>query len=256
MENVIVERKDGVVTFTLNRPERRNAIDVSTWKLLSRELTQVAERDADRVLVLTGSQGNFCAGGDLSESGSGEVPRDSSPVDVMRDTVNRFCLALHQLAKPCIAAVEGTAAGAGANLAWGCDLVVAGRSARFGQVFVRRGLSLDSGGSWILPRLVGLQKAKELAFFGDWLGAQEAQRLGAVSEVVEDGSALASAQARATRLVAASPSALAFIKQGLDESLEKSFEACLEAEALAVQHCAQTPEFAEQVRALFAKSRR
>jgi len=255
MEAVIVERKDGVVTFTLNRPERRNAIDVSTWQLLSRELAEVATRETDRVLVLTGSQGNFCAGGDLSE-GSGEVPRDRSPVGVMRDTVNRFCLALHQLPKPSIAAVEGSAAGAGANLAWGCDLVVAGRSSRFGQVFVRRGLSLDSGGSWLLPRLVGLQKAKQLAFFGDWLPAEEAQRLGAVSEIVDDGQALATAWAWASRLVEMSPTALAFLKQGLDESLEKSFEECLEAEALAVHHCAQTPEFAEQVRALFAKSGR
>lgn len=108
----------------------------------------------------------------------------------------------------------------------------------------------------MLPRLVGLQKAKQLAFFGDWLAAEEAQRLGAVSEVVDDGQALASAYAWAARLVEASPTALAFLKQGLDESLEKSFEECLEAEALAVHHCAQTPEFAEQVRALFAKSSR
>lgn len=255
MESVIVDRKDGVVTFTLNRPQRRNAIDVSTWQLLSRELAEVAQREADRVLILTGSQDNFCAGGDLSE-GSGEVPPGSSPVGVMRDTVNRFCLGLHQLAKPCIAAVEGTAAGAGANLAWGCDLVVAGRSARFGQVFVRRGLSLDSGGSWLLPRLVGLQKAKQLAFFGDWLDAEEACRLGAVTEVVDDGSALATAQALAARLVESSATALAFIKRGLDGSLENSFEACLEEEALGVHHCTQTPEFAAQLRALFQKGSR
>ena len=255
MEPVIVDRKDGVVIFTLNRPQRRNAIDVSTWQLLSRELGEVAQRETDRVLILTGSQGHFCAGGDLSE-GSGEVPPDSSPIGVMRDTVNRFCLGLHQLAKPCIAAVEGTAAGAGANVAWGCDLVVAGRPARFGQVFVRRGLSLDSGGSWLLPRLVGLQKAKQLAFFGDWLDAEEAYRLGAVTEVVDDGSALATAQALAARLVESSATALAFIKRGLDGSLENSFEACLEAEALAVHHCTQTPEFAAQLRALFQKDKR
>jgi len=259
--SLLIERDAGVVTLTLCRPERRNAIDIPLWHALTRALREIAERDDDRALVLTGAGGTFCAGGDLSESGGGSSGPGAGGGDLleaattaMRETVGVACLALHELPKPAIAAVEGTAAGAGANLAFGCDLVVAARDARFGEVFVRRALPVDSGGSWLLPRLVGLQRAKQLAFFGDWLDAAEAERIGLVNQRVEPGGALALAQAWAQRLAAASPDALACIKRDLNLGLSRSFDEALEAEARSLAECVTKPAFAETL-AAFRKSR-
>jgi 2-(1,2-epoxy-1,2-dihydrophenyl)acetyl-CoA isomerase len=256
---LLIERAAGVVTLTLNRPQRRNAIDVPLWRELTRALADIGARAEDRVVVLTGAGGTFCAGGDLSGSPGGRAVPAADPIGsavrVLRDTVNATCLALHRLPQPAIAAVEGTAAGAGANLAFGCDLVVAGAAARFGEVFVRRALALDSGGSWLLPRLVGLHRAKELALLGDWIAADEAARIGLVNRVVEDGRALAEAHALARRLAESPPTAIAWIKRSLDASFETSFEQALDAEARGLAECVAAPEFAAAVRAFFARER-
>jgi 2-(1,2-epoxy-1,2-dihydrophenyl)acetyl-CoA isomerase len=254
MHALRVERAEHVVTLTLDRPERRNAIDVPTWQALANELRRAAEQRDDRVLVLTGAGGNFCAGGDLRSAGEGGAGPDGAR-RAMRESVGAACLALHALPKPCIAAVEGTAAGAGANLAFGCDLVVAGASARFAEVFIHRALSVDSGGSWLLPRLVGLHRAKELVLLGDWIGAADAQQLGLANRVVPDGSALTEARALAQRLAAASPVALARSKRALDAAFARSFEAALDDEADAIAECVASPEFAEAMRH-FAKRAR
>lgn len=244
-----VEREAGIVTLTLDRPERRNAIDVPLWKALTETLREVAGREDDRVLVLTGAAGNFCAGGDLLGGGprseAGVLPADpvDAAVSVLRETVNATCLALHHLPVPSIAAVEGTAAGAGANLAVACDLVVAGESARFGWVFVRRALPVDSGGSWLLPRLVGLQRAKALALTGDWLSAPDAAAQGLVTRVVPDGGALDAARELAATLAGHSASALAATKQLLDASPDGGLGEALEREALALGECVTTEEF-------------
>jgi 2-(1,2-epoxy-1,2-dihydrophenyl)acetyl-CoA isomerase len=280
---LVIERAAGVVSLTLNRPQRRNAIDVPLWQALTQALAEIGASGEDRAVVLTGAAGTFCAGGDLSgsQAGGAEPAPDSSEaaapdphgaaasdspeaaapdphgaaVRVLRGTVNAACLALHRLPQPVVAAVEGTAAGAGANLAFGCDLVVAGASARFGEVFVRRALPVDSGGSWLLPRLVGLQRAKQLALLGDWIGADDAARIGLVNRIVEDGRALAEAQALARRLAESSPTALAWIKRSLNASFEASFEQALETEAKALAECAATPEFTAALRAFFARER-
>jgi enoyl-CoA hydratase/carnithine racemase len=252
MHALRVERADGVVTLTLDRPERRNAIDVPTWHALAEALRTAADNREDRVVVLTGAGGNFCAGGDLQGAAN---QGDASPEGArraMRESVGVACLALHALPKPCIAAVEGSAAGAGANLAFGCDLVLAGETARFGEVFVHRGLSVDSGGTWLLPRLVGLHRAKELVFLGEWFAAPDAAQIGLVNRVVPDGRALAEASALARRLVAASPVALARSKRALDAAFARSFEEALDDEADAIAECVASPEFAEAMRR-FAK---
>jgi len=246
-----VERDQGVVTATLDRPERRNAIDPETWDALTELLAEVGRRAEDRVLVLTGAGGHFSSGGDLAGSGR---PGESA-LDTMRRTVNAACLALHELPKPTLAAVPGLAAGAGANLALGCDLVIAARSARFAELFVDRALPLDSGGSWLLPRLVGPQRAKELAFFGDWIAAADAHDLGLVNRVVDDADLPGTALSWARRLADKSPGALAQIKRGLQTSFSTSFAEALEAEARALVEQVQTPEF-EAVMARFAGSGR
>lgn len=254
MHALRVERADGVVTLTLDRPERRNAIDVPTWQALAAELSAIAACPADRAVVLTGAGGTFCAGGDLSgaapETGAGPERARRA----MRESVGVACLALHTLPQPVIAAVEGTAAGAGANLAFGCDLVVAGASARFGEVFIHRALSVDSGGSWLLPRLVGLRRAKEIVFLGDWIGADDALRFGLVNRVVADAAALAEAQGLARRLAAASPAALARSKRALDAAFERSFEAALDDEADAIAECVASPDFAAAMRRFLSRS--
>lgn len=255
MHALRVERADGVVTLTLDRPERRNAIDVPTWQALATELRAIAAQPADRAALLTGAGGNFCAGGDLSGAAAegGAAPGDARRA--MRESVGAACLALHALPKPIVAAVEGTAAGAGANLAFGCDLVVAGASARFGEVFIRRALSVDSGGSWLLPRLVGLRRAKELVLLGDWIAAADALQAGLVNRVVPDGQALPEASALARRLAAASPVALARSKRALDSAFARSFEEALDDEADAIAECVASPEFAEALRNFMKRER-
>ena len=255
MHSLRIERAGGVITLTLDRPERRNAIDVPTWQALAESLHGAARSRDDRVVVLTGAGGQFCAGGDLSSAARDGGAGPEGARRAMRESVGAACLALHALPKPCIAAVEGHAAGAGANLAFGCDLVVAGRSARFGEVFVHRGLSVDSGGSWLLPRLVGLHRAKELVFLGDWISAPDAHAVGLVNRVVDDGRALGEAHALAARLAAASPVALARSKRALDAAFTRGFEEALDDEADAIAECVASPEFAEALRA-FAKRAR
>jgi enoyl-CoA hydratase/carnithine racemase len=254
MDELVVERAGGVVTLTLNRPERRNAVSVPLWRELARVLAEVAAREEDRVVVLTGAGGHFCAGGDLSGAADGEgAGRWADPAAAMRETVGAACLALHSLPKPTLAAVEGVAAGAGANLALGCDLVLAAESARFAELFVLRALPVDSGGSWLLPRLVGLQRAKELAFFGDFVSAEEARRLGLVNRVLPASQLRGEARAWAERLAALAPPALAAIKAGMNQALGASFEQALDAEAQAVARCVASPEFREAMRAFAAR---
>jgi 2-(1,2-epoxy-1,2-dihydrophenyl)acetyl-CoA isomerase len=209
------------------------------------------------VLILTGAGGVFCAGGDLSPGEADDTPAHSAAaLATVRGSVQAVALALHRLSKPSIAAVDGAAAGAGANLALGCDLVIASERARFGQVFVDRGLPVDCAGTWLLPRLIGLQKAKELAFFGDWIGAEEARALGLVNRVVAPAELLAEARAWALRLVEKSSAALAFIKQGLNRSFETAHAQALDDEAAALTWCTRTPEAALALERFFARPRK
>lgn len=225
-QEVLVERADGVVTVTLNRPERKNAITMTMWSALTATLGEVARREDDRVLVLTGAGGAFTAGADVSRF-EGPDPR---PLDRMRALADA-ALELHRLPQPTIAKVGGDAVGAGCNLALGCDLIVAGRSARFSEIFPRRGLSLDCGGSWLLPRLVGLHKAKELALFGDLLSAEQAAAIGIVNRVVDDGELDALVDEWAGRLAAGPPVALATTKALLNAGVDASLQQAVQAEA-------------------------
>jgi enoyl-CoA hydratase/carnithine racemase len=166
METLLVDRSDGVVTITLNRPQKKNAVTVTMVDELVAALGEAERRADDRVVVLTGAGDAFCSGADLSQPGASQA----GPLTYMRG-VGASVMALHQIPKPTIAKVNGVAAGLGCNYALGCDLVVAAESARFSEIFSRRGLSIDGGGSWLLPRLVGMHRAKELAFFADILSA-------------------------------------------------------------------------------------
>ncbi|MGH3743461.1 MAG: enoyl-CoA hydratase/isomerase family protein [Mycobacteriales bacterium] len=230
METLKVDRSEGVVTVTLNRPEKKNAINGRMWEELASVFADVHAGTTDRVLVITGAGGDFCSGADLT--GGGGDPQEH-PVVRMR-AVNDVALALHRLVVPTVARVDGVAVGAGCNLALGCDLIVATERSRFSEIFVRRGLSLDFGGSWLLPRLVGMHKAKELALLGDILSARDALEMGLVNKVVASEAALDEVVADwSARLAAGPPLALAANKRLLGESLQRTMDQALEAEGLA-----------------------
>jgi 2-(1,2-epoxy-1,2-dihydrophenyl)acetyl-CoA isomerase len=200
------------------------------------------------VLVLTGAGGAFCAGADLS-------PRPGEKRHQL-DQMHHFGwvgLALHEIPKPTIAKVNGVAVGAGLNLALGCDLIVAGESARFSEIFVKRGLAIDLGGSWLLPRLVGLHKAKELALLGDMLDAKEAERIGIVNLVVPDAQLDAFVADWARRLAAGPPLALQMTKRMLTMGLTMSLSEALHQEAMAQAVTGASQDTAEALRAFFQK---
>ena len=227
---LIVERARGVVTVTMNRPERKNAANGTMWReLLEVFEGVVADRD-DRVMVLTGAGGAFCSGADLSNA-AGVAGRPGDPYLVQMRALGDVALRLHRFPKPTIAKVGGVAAGAGMSLAIGCDLVVAAESARFSQIFAKRGLSVDFGASGLLPRLIGLHRAKELAFFADILSSAEATEFGLVNRVVPDDELDDFVDGWARRLAEGPPLALSMTKSMLNNSLMVSMEQALEDEA-------------------------
>lgn len=238
MDILLTEQSDdGVLTLTLNRPERKNAVDVALADALVDELARAEEDRSVRCAILTGAGDAFCSGGDLIGGGDGEPPHARA---LMR-RITRPATALHHFAKPMIAKVNGVAAGAGWNLALGCDLIVASDAARFCQVFARRGLSVDMGGTWLLPRRVGLHRAKELALLADWVSAEECERMGLVNRVVPAAELDAFVDEWAGRLAAGPPVALALDKQMLDEASTRSF-----AEALELENTSQCVNMATQ----------
>ena len=248
METLIVERDGGVVTVTMNRPEKKNAANGQMWDELLAVFSEVAGNDADRVLVMTGTGDAFCSGADLSDGGS--LSRNG--LTRMRH-IGDSALALHRLAKPTIAKVNGVAAGAGANLAFGCDLIVASSAARFSEIFTRRGLSVDFGGTWLLPRLIGLHKAKELAFFAEVIGAEEAERLGLVNRVVAAAELDGFVDDWARRLASGPPMAISMTKTMLNNSLMVSMDQALEDEARSQSVNFGTNDFREAVSAFLDK---
>ncbi len=248
VETIEVTRLAGVVTVTLNRPAKKNAITVRMWEELLATFREVGASDEDRVMVLTGAGGAFCGGADLWAPGG--PPRHG--LAKMRQ-VGTVCQALHDLPQPTIAKVAGVAAGAGANLALGCDLVVCADDARFSQIFAKRGLTVDAGGSWLLPRLIGLAKAKELAFFAEMLTAEQADRFGLVNRVLPRDQLDAFVDDWAARLAGGPPIALAQTKRLLNGSFQMSMDEALAAEAASQTVNFATKDTAEAIEAFVAK---
>lgn len=224
-EAILVERAGAVATVTINRPRRKNAIDIAGWPLL-RAALRVADDDPEvRAVVLTGAGGDFCAGADLADH-----QPDQHPLPRMK-MINETALALHEMATPTVAKVRGVAVGAGWNLALGCDVVIAAADARFSQIFARRGLSLDFGGSWLLPRLVGMAQAKRLALLADIIDADEAHRLGLVTWTAPDAEIDALTDDVVARLVDLPPIAVAQTKDLLHAGATSTMTEALAAEA-------------------------
>ena len=239
---MIVERQEGVVTLTLNRPDKMNAINGPMWRELIEVFDEVADRREDRVLVITGAGDGFCSGADLTDTGNTDNLQGGVGTSLRQmRVVGRAALRLHELPKPTIAAVNGVAAGAGCNLALGCDLIIASDRARFTEIFSKRGLNVDFGGSWVLPRLVGLHKAKELVFLADILDADEAERVGIVNRVVPHEELEKAVGELAARLAALPPLQLSVSKRLLNQSYSVSM-----ADALEFEDVAQTMNFSSK----------
>jgi 2-(1,2-epoxy-1,2-dihydrophenyl)acetyl-CoA isomerase len=249
METLLVDRApNGVVTVTLNRPEKKNAMNRAMFEELRQVFREVNDSTTDRVLVLTGAGDAFCSGADLAERGT-----DTRHPLARLHFVADIALALHRIPQPVVAKVDGVAAGAGMNLALGADLIVASEQARFAELFVRRGLSIDFGGSWLLPRLVGLHRAKELALLGDIVSAKEAAELGLVNRVLPATQLDAFVADWANRLASGPPLALAMTKRLLTDSFTASMDEALSAEGLAQTVNVGTRDTAEAIAAFLEK---
>ena len=248
---------DGPVsTLIINNPQRKNAVPSDRWDDLAEAFVDF-ERSDQRVMVVTGSGSDFCAGADLSPAampGGGSAPSAAENLATMA-APGGAATALHRLSKPTIAAVDGVAVGAGMNLALGCDIIVATERSQFSEIFVQRGLTLDFGGTWLLPRLVGLAKARELALTGRIVDAAEALEIGLVARVVAPDFLLETAAALAKELAAGAPLAQRFIKVGLDRSTTMTFEQAIQFEDQAQAVLLASQDFAEGVRAFLAKER-
>ena len=248
-ETLLAETQDGVRALTLNRPDVLNAVNAQ----MGRELLQAlrdAERAAEvRCVLLAASGRGFCAGADLRE----QVPGRTSLGDLLRERYNAIVLRMRTMEKPVIAAINGVAAGAGCNLALAADLRVASERATFIEVFSRVGLIPDSGGTWLLPRLVGMGRALEMMFFADPMDALTAERLGLVNRVVPHDDLMAQTKEWAARLAAGPTRAYGLIKRGVNRALALDLEGALEYEAHLQEVAGRTEDHREGVAAFLAK---
>jgi 2-(1,2-epoxy-1,2-dihydrophenyl)acetyl-CoA isomerase len=247
----------GLAWITLNRPEVRNAINDEMRGALFEALDRVATDSNVRAAVLTGSGEGFCTGADLwsgRRDDRAPVPAGQARI-LMKQNSQRLVRTCLELEKPLIAAVNGVAAGMGAHLAFACDLVIASSAARFVEVFVRRGIVVDAGGAFLLTRMLGLLKAKELVFLGDAIPAHEAERIGLCNKVVPPAELESAAREWGERLAAGPTFALGLSKRLIHRALENDLETCFEEEAMAQSIVAQSDDMKEGVKA-FAERRK
>jgi 2-(1,2-epoxy-1,2-dihydrophenyl)acetyl-CoA isomerase len=250
---ILFECAAGVARLTLNRPERLNSFNLEMHEEVRAALARVKQDATCRVLILTGAGRGFCAGQDLSDR---SVAPAGAAIDLGESIEQRYkplVLALRALPLPIIAAVNGVAAGAGANIALACDLVIAARSASFIQSFAKLGLVPDSGGTWLLPRLVGRARAIGMALLGDKLDAAQAQEWGLIWRCVPDEEFAAVVGELAQRLAAAPTLGLARIKEAIYSSGERTLAAQLDVERDCQRELGYSRDYAEGVAAFMQK---
>ncbi len=245
------ELLNGVLTITLNRPDVLNSINRETALALQKTLDEAATNKEVRALLITGEGRGFCAGQDLAEATDPSAKIDT----FVREHYNPIVLKLRQLEKPVIAAVNGVAAGAGANLAFCCDIVFAGKSSTFIQSFVNIGLIPDSGGTFFLPRIIGMQKATALMFTGEKISSEEAERLGLIYKVVEDADLLGEAGKLAGKLAQMPTAGIGYTKRLLNASSTNDLKQQLDMEEEMQLLAGSSHDYAEGVRAFLEKRR-
>ncbi len=250
MSPVRYEVADAIATITLDRPEALNALTVPLKTELLAALRGVARDRSVRAVILTGAGRAFCVGQDLKE----RLEPDAAPLAVeLRERYNPIIRAMRSLDQPIVGAINGVAAGAGASLAFACDIRLAAEGATFVLAFGRIGLVPDSGATWFLPRLVGPAKAAELALVGETLSAAEAERFGLVARIVPQETLAAEARTMAGRLAALAPRALALTKHALERSWSVDLEAAFEDEAYRQGIAGATSDHAEGITAFLEK---
>jgi 2-(1,2-epoxy-1,2-dihydrophenyl)acetyl-CoA isomerase len=249
--SILLTRQDTILTLTLNRPDKLNSLTTDMLSEIGDALSDIAADESLRVLVITGAGRGFCAGQDLRQAGT--IGDGRAVRNVIERHYNPIIRQIRSLKLPVIAAVNGIAAGAGANLALACDLVIASESASFTQAFCRIGLMPDAGGTYFLPRLVGHARALGLALLGDNIEARKAADWGLIWQAVPDMEFQATIDALAKRLSVAPTAALALIKQALNVSGHHSLEQQLATEAELQPRAAETEDFQEGVQAFLEK---
>ncbi|MGH8668332.1 MAG: 2-(1,2-epoxy-1,2-dihydrophenyl)acetyl-CoA isomerase PaaG [Burkholderiales bacterium] len=252
MSSVLVSLEAGVLTVTLNRPDKLNAFNPEMHQLLRKALERALDEAAVRAVLLTGAGRGFCAGQDLALR---DVSADA-PIDLavsLGSHYNPLVRRLRELPKPVVCAVNGVAAGAGANLALACDLVIAARSASFVQSFSRLGLVPDCGGTWFLPRLVGSARAMGLALLGDKLSAQDAQAWGLIWRVVDDDALVSESAGIAKQLAAGPTRGYGLLKKAMHASAGNSLDAQLDLERDLQREAGMTQDYREGVLAFMQK---
>jgi 2-(1,2-epoxy-1,2-dihydrophenyl)acetyl-CoA isomerase len=250
---VLTARHGAVAIVTLNRPAALNSFTAAMHALLLPALDAAAHDENVRAVVITGAGRGFCAGQDLNDPGMVAAGEGADVGAVIERYYRPLAIRVRSMPVPVVAAVNGVAAGAGANFALCCDLVVAARSASFIQAFSKIGLVPDCGGTWLLPRLVGRARALGLAMTGDKLPAEEAQRMGLIWQCVDDSALMDSALALATRLAALPVHALAETRRALDSALAMDFADAITLEADTQRALGRRHDFAEGVSAFLAK---
>jgi enoyl-CoA hydratase/carnithine racemase len=254
-DDMLFEVEGGVATLTLNRPERMNAISGPMLQSFSRALRD-ADADPDvRVIIITGAGRGFCAGLDLKDltAGTGIGANGGGGLAAKFDLANSPPVVLHTTDKPVICALNGPAAGYGMDLALGCDIRIASRQAKLAAVFCKRGVLPESGGSWLLPRLIGWAKATEIAFRGQVLGAEESLAVGLVNQVVEHDQLMPASLTMAAEIAANAPLAVQATKRMMRLGLEETFEANVHHVFLQLLPLFRTKDFTEGVRAFMEK---
>ncbi len=252
--NVHIESAGAVTTVTIDRPRRKNACTPDMWAALRHGFRDIAESPA-RAVVIAGAGGDFCAGADVGPGDGEQANSDEPPrhrIDHMRD-IGDTVMAIHDCPRPVIAKVDGVAVGAGFGIALAADMVWCSERARFSLIFAKRGLSLDFGTSWLLPKRIGLHEAKRLAFTADIIGAARAADLGIVNEVVATGELDAAVNEIAATVAAGPPIALANTKRYLNNASNISLFQALEAEGLGQGVNFATRDTKEALRAFVEK---
>lgn len=252
-QHILYSVDSGVALLSLNRPKSLNSFN-EAMHLEMREAFKLIKRDKQiRALVLTGEGRGFCAGQDLSDRNvdpEADAPDLGRSIDMF---YNPMIQTIQSLPMPVVCAVNGVAAGAGANIPLACDLIIAGRSAKFIQAFCKIGLIPDSGGTWFLPRLVGMAKAKEMALLGEPVNAETALDMGLVNRVVDDEMLREEALVVAKRLATQPTKGLAYIKRALNQSFDNGFEEQLLLERDLQRLAGRTQDYREGVAAFMAK---
>ena len=250
MSPIIFELKNSIAYVILNRPEKFNSFNREMAFMLQGKLEECESNKEIRCVLITGAGKAFCAGQDLAEVID---PNGPGMRKILSEHYNPIISKIRNLSKPVIAAVNGTAAGAGANIALCCDIIIAAQSASFIQAFSKIGLIPDSGGTFFLPRLIGFQKASALMMLGDKISAEEAERLGMVYKIFPDRSFKEETEKIAFTLASLPTIGLAHTKKALNKSLEQTLEQQLKTEDELQQKAALTKDFEEGVCAFLEK---